>query len=972
VGRVPAEAGGAAGGGGASASLGSRLAFSGVDSARARGLSQSTFPELLAEPPRGALDLSGDARVVEWVGDNAARVRDGSRESLAVSTLPLRASTGGEGLRAVDNRIVARAGGFEAANANVRVRAGGRLQDGFGLPDADVQLVPVGAAGASPSPAVVDGRVSWVDLATDTDLWLEAIPGGLRTFHVLRSERAPERLELDLRLPAGARLEERDEGVRVLDAQGKGLAVIGRPWARDADGEPVEVSLSLEGRRVVLAVAHRGKDLQYPLAVDPPVVDYQYWYGNDDVNGPFRTWAYLSDNPAGFSGGAGTGWIDNWIYARGLFVWNRGPKWYGAGQYGQWLYSSYRESFVYRMDLRGVHHRPGGTCLYRGLANMRQNAWQSGYYSGPYNAASPVWWCGYEYSVSETHCAAAGCAWDGPVGNAAVWGIQAYGYDGWRSDFTGYVGAATVYLYDYNNPTITADVAPPSGWTRGGQFVQFRGTDPGLGMKRVRLTALDVPDWSGTVDYDTGCTFSATNRCGDTAWAYSYLNGLPEGITTLRAEGWDIIDRYGVRDSTVKIDQTGPAVQLEGSLADNASDVLVDGVYEMNIAATDPGADRTAGVASIDIELDGVPQGESPSQTDPNDNAALERDWQFDTRGRPEGDYVVDIIVTDRAGNERVRTLELTVEHVEPLPPQTLQLSASSAVRVEGASAGDRAGQSATNVGDLNDDGLDDFAIGTPAADANGRTDSGSVFVVYGPATRQDIDLAVLGPRGFRIDGAEAFDQAGTSISPAGDVNGDEIDDVVIGAPGLGSAVGTTVQGHAYVVFGSARSASLDLSRIDQEQAGFRITGPLLASIGAAPELAFGATVAGAPDRSGPAVMSTATGETMSLSARGPRPPRGVCRRAGLTSYTARPAAAPSRRARRAPASPSRAQTYGTILARASRWPGTSTATAWATSSSARRVAWRATPALRMSSSASTVPGAKWTWPSLWARRGTR
>ncbi len=630
-------------------------------------------------------------------------MRDGSRDSLAISTLPLRASTGGEGLRAVDHRIVARDGAFEAANPNVRVRAGGRLADGFSLPDSGVRLVPVGAVGASPSPEVVDGRLSWTDVATDTDLWLEAMPGGLRTFDVLRSERAPERLGFDVRLPAGARLEETPEGVRVFDARDKGIAVIGAPWARDAEGEPVEVSLSLEGQRIVLSVPHRGQDVQYPLLVDPPVTDFQYWFGNDDVNGPFRTWSFVDGSAGRFSALAGFRDIDQWTWARGLFVYNRGSRWFDNGQYAYYGYGSYRESFIYRMDLAGVHHRPNGTCLFRGLINQRAGAWQSAYYSGPYSATSPVWWCQYEYSVSETHCSAPGCAWDGPVGNTAAWGVQATGYSGLRGDFTGYVGAATVYLYDYNNPTVTPEAAPPAGWTRGGDFVQFRGTDPGLGMKRVIVTAPAKPAWTGAVNYDTGCTFGANNRCLDTAQAYTWLNGLDDGIQTLRVEARDIIDRSSSRDWTIKVDASPPEIALSGQLADRATSgyVTADTTLSFDIrdgAAPppppedcDPGTTNRAvgagvgegggdpcpepdpgptgpqasGVSRIDIQVDDPENTTPPEQTYTptcagSDNCSISDTYTFRPASfPPDGEHTVTVIAQDRLGQTSTRSVRV-------------------------------------------------------------------------------------------------------------------------------------------------------------------------------------------------------------------------------------------------------------------------------------------------------------------------
>ncbi len=47
------------------------------------------------------------------------------------------------------------------------------------------------------------------------------------------------------------------------------------------------------------------------------------------------------------------------------------------------------------------------------------------------------------------------------------------------------------------------------------------------------------------------------------------------------------------------------------------------------------------------------------------------------------------------------------------------------------------------------------------------------------------LDLSSLdGSTGFRLDGIEAIDHSGCSVSSAGDVNGDGFDDLIIGAIG--------------------------------------------------------------------------------------------------------------------------------------------------------------------------------------------
>ena len=59
-------------------------------------------------------------------------------------------------------------------------------------------------------------------------------------------------------------------------------------------------------------------------------------------------------------------------------------------------------------------------------------------------------------------------------------------------------------------------------------------------------------------------------------------------------------------------------------------------------------------------------------------------------------------------------------------------LNGPNGFRLDGRSPGDAAGSALINVGDMNGDGLDDFAIGAPTADPAGKQGAGEVYVLYG------------------------------------------------------------------------------------------------------------------------------------------------------------------------------------------------------------------------------------------------
>lgn len=163
-----------------------------------------------------------------------------------------------------------------------------------------------------------------------------------------------------------------------------------------------------------------------------------------------------------------------------------------------------------------------------------------------------------------------------------------------------------------------------------------------------------------------------------------------------------------------------------------------------------------------------------------------------------------------------------------PFRPGGLDLAGTTnVVRIDGAAPGDGLGVSVSAAGDVNRDGRADLVIGAYGADGpGGRVNSGAAYVVFGGNARVPLDLADLGNRGIRIDGAAAGDGFGTSVAGVGDIDADGFADVVVGANGA-DANGRVESGSAYVIFGSAAPASIDLAaptgrvwRIDGATAG--------------------------------------------------------------------------------------------------------------------------------------------------------
>ncbi|MBC8120710.1 MAG: FG-GAP repeat protein, partial [Gemmatimonadaceae bacterium] len=146
----------------------------------------------------------------------------------------------------------------------------------------------------------------------------------------------------------------------------------------------------------------------------------------------------------------------------------------------------------------------------------------------------------------------------------------------------------------------------------------------------------------------------------------------------------------------------------------------------------------------------------------------------------------------------------------------------SGGFAIDGAAGGDGAGRSVSDAGDVNGDGIPDLLVGALFADAQGRSLAGRAYVVFGKANTTAVDLRSLGSGGFAIDGAAGGDRTGESVSGAGDVNGDGIPDLLVGADGA-TPQGRNGAGRAYVVFGKADTTTVDLANLGN--GGFAIDG---------------------------------------------------------------------------------------------------------------------------------------------------
>ena len=103
-------------------------------------------------------------------------------------------------------------------------------------------------------------------------------------------------------------------------------------------------------------------------------------------------------------------------------------------------------------------------------------------------------------------------------------------------------------------------------------------------------------------------------------------------------------------------------------------------------------------------------------------------------------------------------------------------------------------------VATLNVDGdeYDDLLIGMPNYDVNASWDEGAVFLYYGSSSGLD------GSYDWKVTGNALYTHTGIDAAPAGDIDDDGYDDIIIGAMRYDSCNGTMpIINHAYVYMGS-------------------------------------------------------------------------------------------------------------------------------------------------------------------------
>jgi RHS repeat-associated protein len=672
----------------------SRTSFERLSAAQARVLAAHTFPSVIDQRDGGPPSLQAGSRIKGFAASNVAELelphgKHGVLESLqpmAVETAPGRHAP-------IDLALTQAGNGFVPARPAVRVRIPKRLDEGVRLSHAGVSLTPVSSRGVPLNGAdgEVDGAaVLYANTQTDADTLVKPTTMGFEEDTLLRSVDSPSTYYFRVAMPAGAHLVDSRRGSWVTEVveNGSVLAVVRPPAANDATGARVPASMRVSGDMLVVTVAGRAAAYQYPIALDPEVIDTEMETSLFHTwellkNGP---WFYYTSNPQAFHfekagltehcGGACVSYGDL-----------EAPR----GTEGFFYYVTKGASRIYRLVANTKQSTPTGmeTSLYiighvleqgveKGIVEVKDGPLAQG-------TVNEVSLC------SEANCNP-GKVEPGHEGNSVTYAQELVKTEGgtWRDELS----KASVYIEQEAGPSVkidttdsTLDGAPNAMWGSkwvssafGSAVLGAEDSDPGTGLYSETWTVKQIGFGGSSIrGYGSPATGAEVDpfACQGVQCLKSILsvtpvyvqgNNMPDGEDTIEVEVADAEGLKAKASGFIKVDSLPPyKLELLGLPSGNS---LGDAKYVVTAQASDGETEEihSSGVKSISLSLDGKTlSGPIPTPSCSPGKCTAKGQWTLEAENIPAGQHQLTVTATDFAGNVEQKTFPITVHHAAPI-----------------------------------------------------------------------------------------------------------------------------------------------------------------------------------------------------------------------------------------------------------------------------------------------------------------
>ena len=368
-----------------------------------------------------------------------------------------------------------------------------------------------------------------------------------------------------------------------------------------------------------------------------------------------------------------------------------------------------------------------------------------------------------------------------------------------------------------NDLAVGAPFDDDNGENRGAIWILFMDADGRVDLERK--ISDDEGDFIGDLDND--------DQFGSAIASIGDLNN--DGVLDLAVGAPRDDDRGNNRGAVwiLFLDALGRVVQnqkisdlrggFDGNLSDgdqfggavaNIGDVDADGVTDLAVGAQhdDDGGDNKGAVWILFMNSDGTVKAQQKiSDNEGNLDDNLESDDRFGSAvagiGDLNGDGVNDLAVganQDGDGGSDRGALWILFLNTDGTVSSNQKISQNKGEFNGDLNDGDRFGSAVANIGDLDDDGIIELAVGAPQNDDGGQ-DRGATWILFmddNGEVRSETKIS----SGNNFDGnLSDSDQFGSAVADIGDLDGDGINDITIGAP-LDNDGGTD-RGAVWVLF---------------------------------------------------------------------------------------------------------------------------------------------------------------------------
>lgn len=689
----------------------SRTVYRGLQARGALSTARRAHRAVAVQPLwRGPVLKKGE-RIVRYASPNAAVIAaEGSTKLAMVESVGTPFAVGPESgtaakpddLRPVDLELQATDHGWRptraAADITLPRDVGDRIEVGSSL--------SVGLDGASDVTPATGARtaktkVFYAGLATDTDAFVEPVADGVSVAWMLRSPTAPDRLRFDLGTakPDGDKVN--DDGSLTLTADGRRVGSVSAPVAFDAQRTAVPARFVVENGQVTVAVDHRGRDLAYPIAVDPvvrqPGVPDAIAEQDDSHGTPPRPmnlgWSNSTQQPGAFN------FFNNGT-TLGITALGSDPAGGSGSGSAWWAFDPIRTSAPYQVLFATVqlyHYKPDGACIKAGIYDPNLSwpgsQWYS-YWNGSYTPGGPTPWhytpvdrtsggygpfedcSGNRPTAFVQVCRNAGCVSGGAANSFVVFQLNTGGTIWANAVFSG----AYIYHRESDRPTATATASWNQGeWSafKTGGTVTVAAHDDGVGLcgdaSNGFPPVVTLRDTLSGADLATagnsGCTGMTYDRPAPSDQTYSVAvpgDKFAEGIRLITTSVTDVVgNKSAVTQVGARVDRSAPELALSGALyVDRDTPFPVGAQPALTAAATDgssgPVEKWRSGVQQIQVLVDGVVV-KTADQPTAGDNKALSTSWTPAAGALKGGTHEVEVKAKDRLGHVATQQFTVTV-----------------------------------------------------------------------------------------------------------------------------------------------------------------------------------------------------------------------------------------------------------------------------------------------------------------------